>query len=222
MRGDNLVPFKRLLALRNQRERRLPVPRTSLRFWLEVYRRFWDASLDRLTDYLPILEEKGTAVHDLKLIAPPGEPIMIMTRSFDAPRALVWKAMSEPQHVVRCWGPRAHKNRVLEFDWRVGGKWRIESTLPDGQVLVFHGEYRDIAAPETVTQTFGIEGMYEGQYSVDTMTLQQIGGRTLYIGVSRLPDVKSRDGMVASGMEVGVVEGFERLDEMLEEFKLKA
>lgn len=222
MRGDNIMPFRRLVAPRKRRERRLPVPLMSAPGWLEIYRRFWNASLDRLTDYVKHLKEKGTQMHDLKIIAPQGEPIMIMTRSFDAPRTLVWKALSEPQHIVRWWGPHRHKNRVLQFDWKIGGKWKVESTTPEGQVIVFHGEYRDIAAPETVTQTFAVEGMYEGQYSVDTVTLQEIGDRTLYINVSRLPDVEARDGMLASGMEVGVVEGFERLDQMLEEFKVGA
>jgi uncharacterized protein YndB with AHSA1/START domain len=161
-------------------------------------------------------------MHDLKFIAPPGEPILIMTRSFNAPRPLVWKALSEPEHVIRWWGPHGHKNRVLQFDWKVGGKWKFETTTADGQVIIFHGEYRDIAAPETVTQTFAVEGIYEGQYSVDTVTLQEFDGKTIYVGVSRLPDAESRDAMMASGMEVGVVEGFERLDTMLEEFKADA
>jgi uncharacterized protein YndB with AHSA1/START domain len=222
MPGDKIIPFMRFLALRMQRERQLPVSLAPVRSWLVAYRRFWDVSLDRLTDYLKILKEKGTEMHDLKIIAPPGEPTMLMTRSFDAPRALVWKAMSEREHVIRWFGPHGHKNRVLEFDWRVGGKWKIETTTGDGQAMIFHGEYREIAAPETVTQTFSIEGMYGGQYSVDTMTLQEIGGKTMYIAMSRLPDVESRDGMIASGMETGVVEGFERLDQMLEEFKVEA
>ena len=222
MRGVKIIPFKRFLAHRRQRERRLPVPLAPVRSWFECYRRYWDASLDRLTDYLGILREKGTQMHDLRFIAPPGEPIMIMTRSFNAPRMLVWKALSEPEHVIRWWGPHGHKNRVLQFDWKVDGKWKFETTTADGQVIIFYGEYRDIAGPETVTQTFAGEGMYDGQYSVDTVTLREFDGKTLYISVSRLPDAESRDAMMASGMESGVVEGFERLDAMLEDWKAHA
>lgn len=86
---------------------------------------------------------------DLEIKAPVGEPIVIMTRTLNAPRALVWRALSEPEHVVRWWGPHGHKNRVLEWDWRVGGKWKIESTMPEG-VIVFFGEYREISRPERV------------------------------------------------------------------------
>ncbi len=219
MRGDNIIPFRRLLALRKLRERRLPVPLAPALGWLEIYRWFWDASLDRLTDYVKLLKEKGTQMHDLKIIAPQGEPIMVMTRSFDAPRALVWKALSEPEHVVRWWGPHGHKNRALEFDFRVGGKWKIESTLPDGQVIVFFGEFLEIVKPEKVTQTFSFDQLPEGAHSVDTVVLEDHGERTVYRATSTLPDVASRDAMIASGMETGVVEGFERLDQMLEEFK---
>lgn len=156
---------------------------------------------------------------DLKFEAPTNEPIVIMTRTLHAPRALVWKAISEPQHLVRWFGPHAHENRVVTFDWRVGGKWKIETTIAGEHVVMFHGEYIEIAPIEKTVQTFGIEGMYDGQFSIDTLTLEDLGDETLYKTVSRLPDVASRDGMMASGMETGVVEGFERLDAMLEEFK---
>jgi len=190
--------------------------------WLNLGRQSWSRRLERLTAYLKILRESETRMADIKFVAPPGEPIMIMTRSLNAPRALVWKALSEPEHIVHWWGPHGHKNRVVQFDWRVGGKWKVETTTADGQVIIFHGEYRDIAGPETVTQTFAVEGMYDGQYSVDTVTLHELDGNTIYVGVSRLPDAESRDAMMASGMETGVVEGFERLDQMLEEFKATA
>ena len=71
-----------------------------------------------------------------------------------------------------------------------------------------------------ITQTFAFEGLPPGEYSLDTVILTEIGDRTLYAAVSVLPDVAARDGMIASGMETGGVEGFERLDGMLEAFKL--
>jgi uncharacterized protein YndB with AHSA1/START domain len=217
MRDRIVISYKRFLARRRQRQPGvlLPLPRS----WLESYRRFLDASLDRLGDYVGFLKQKGTEMDDLEIKAPVGEPIVTMTRTFDAPRALVWKALSEPEHVVRWWGPHGHKNRALEFDFRVGGKWKIESTLPDGQVIVFFGEFLEIVKPEKVTQTFSFDQLPEGAHSVDTVVLEDHGDRTVYRATSTLPDVASRDGMMASGMEVGVREGFERLDQMLEEFK---
>lgn len=185
-------------------------------------RRLLSERLDRLTAYLEQIKKGDTKMHDLKIVAPAGEPIIVMTRSFKAPRELIWKALSEPEHVIRWWGPHTHRNKVLEFDWRVGGKWRIQSTLPNGNSITFFGEYIEIGKPNTVTQTFSFDGVPDGGYSVDTVVLEQVGDRTLYIGVSRLPNVEARDGMIASGMEVGVVEGFERLDRMLEEFKTEA
>ena len=158
---------------------------------------------------------------DLQIKAPVGEPFIVITRTLNAPRALVWKALSEPEHAARWWGPHVHKNRVLEWDWRVGGKWRIESAMPEG-VIVFFGEYREILEPEKVTQTFSFDQLPEGAHSIDSVVLEELGDRTVYRATSTLPDVASRDGMLASGMEVGVREGFERLDRMLEEFKADA
>lgn len=160
-------------------------------------------------------------MHDLK-IAPEGERTIIMTRTFNAPRALVWKALSEPEHAVRWWGPHGHRNKVLKWDWTVGGEWSIQSTLPDGQVMTFFGEYREIEAPEKVTQTFAFDGLPPGVHSLDTVVLEDHGERTVYRATSIAPDKAARDGMLSSGMEVGVVEGFERLDQMLEDWKAQA
>ena len=158
-------------------------------------------------------------MHDLKIEAPEGKPVILMTRTFNAPRALVWKAISEPEHAVRWWGPHDHKNEVLKWDWRVGGEWSIKSTMPDGNAITFFGEYRKIVAPETVTQTFSFDLLPPGAHSVDTLELIEKDGKTIYKATSIAPDMEARDGMIASGMEVGVVQGFERLDRMLEEWK---
>lgn len=194
-----------------------PLPRG----WLETYRRFWGASLDRLNDYLEALikEFDVSDKKDLKIDAPAGERHIVLTRTFNAPRSLVWKAMSQPEHLIRWWGPHRHANKILTFDWRVGGTWRIQTTTPEGEVIIFHGQYREIEPEWKTVQTFGVEGMYGGGFSVDTLTLEEDGDRTHYKVVSVLPDVESRDGMMASGMEYGVVEGFERLDSILEEIK---
>lgn len=212
------MPDNRVIPFRMRRSGE----RTRLaRHWRLAWGDFWTASLDRLARYAGQLQEE-TKMHDLTIDAPAGEPVITMTRSFAAPRALVWKAMSEPEHVVRWWGPHDHVNRALEFDFRVGGKWRIESTMPGGQVINFFGEYREIDAPRLLTQTFAFDGLPEGMYSVDSVELEEVGVLTIYRARSLMPDLASRDGMLESGMETGVVEGFERLDAMLEEFKAGA
>ena len=122
MPDDNIIPFR---LRRGGDSGRLPRPS-----WA-VWQRIWDASLDRLALYAASLSEE-TQMPDLKIDAPAGQPVITMTRSFNAPRALVWKAMSEPQHLVRWWGPHGHTNKAPEFDFRVGGRWRIETTTADG------------------------------------------------------------------------------------------
>lgn len=188
---------------------------------VEFHRWLWGASLDRLAAYIETLREEKpmTDKKDLRIEAPEGLPHMVLTRTFDAPRSLVWRAISQPEHLIRWWGPHSHANKVLKFDWRVGGTWRIQSSMPDGMVLVFHGEYREIEPEWKTVQTFAVEGMYDGQYSVENLTLEEVDGKTLYKVVSVLPDVAARDGMLASGMEIGVVQGFERLDAILVELK---
>lgn len=189
--------------------------------WKHILRLFWNASLNRLSDYLTIMQTESR-MHDLKIDAPVGKPFLTITRTFNAPRALVWKALSEPEQAIRWWGPHGHKNKVLAWDFRVGGKWKIESIVTDGSKIVFFGDYLEIEAPSKLTQTFSFDQLPPGAHSVDATTLTEKHGKTIYTSVSTLPDVESRDAMVASGMEVGIVEGFERLDAMLEEWKVSA
>jgi uncharacterized protein YndB with AHSA1/START domain len=94
--------------------------------------------------------------------------------------------------------------------------------MPDGNAITFFGEYREIDKPAEVAQTFSFDGLPPGVHSVDTVELIEQDGKTIYRATSIAPDLESRDGMIASGMEVGVVEGFERLDAMLEEWKIEA
>lgn len=189
--------------------------------WTNRVRLFLSASLDRLGDYLTFLQ-KETEMDDLKIEAPIGQPFMTMTRTFKAPRALVWKAISEPEHAVRWWGPHGYKNEILQFDWSVPGQWRVKTTTNDGAVIEFFGDYLEIQKPEKVTQTFSFDQLPPGAHSIDTVVLEDHGDTTVYRASSTLPDVESRDAMIASGMEKGIREGFERLDQMLEEWKVTA
>ncbi|MDB5561996.1 MAG: putative glutathione S-transferase-related transrane protein [Hyphomicrobiales bacterium] len=158
---------------------------------------------------------------DLRIEPSASEPTVVITRTLKAPRALVWKMVSEPEHLIRWWGPHGYDNTVKEFDFRVGGKWKIESRPPDGRVFNFIGEYLEIVPPERLVQTFGVEGMFDGKFAVDSLTLTEVDGKTIYSVVSRFDTAAERDGMLASDMEHGVRQGFERLDAMLEDLQAK-
>ena len=180
--------------------------------WRVLIDRHWRQRLDRFAGYLTYLKDKE--MDNLKVNAPAGEPIIIMTRTFDAPRALVWKAMTEREHIARWWGASSFTAKVVvtTYDLRVGGEWRFESHGKDGNRFIFHGNFLAINGPQRVVQTFGMEGMFEGKLIVEDMTLEELpDGKTLYRQLSSYDSVADRDGMVASGMEVGARETLEQL-----------
>jgi uncharacterized protein YndB with AHSA1/START domain len=186
--------------------------------WRTLIARNWRQRLDRLAGYLTYLKEEQ--MDDLKVTAPAAEPIIIMTRTFKAPRELVWKAMTEREHVARWWGLRTSKVEILEHDFRVGGGWRYRSTEVDGSSMVFYGKYRDIAPIDRFTNTFGIEDMYPDDGLAETHALEEKDGVTHYTATSRFETIDARDGMVASGMEVGARQALNQLDDLLAELQL--
>lgn len=193
--------------------------RAGTEHWFVLYWRYWQESLDRLDAYLMKLKELKMALDNLKIEAPANEPIVIATRDFAAPRALVWKVMTEREHVARWWGMDGQRNVITSFDVRPGGKWRIESHGDDGNVYIFTGEYREVDAPKKFVWTFGMENMFVGKTLVETHTLEEDGAITHYKSVSNYDTVEDRDGMVASGMEKGMRHGFAVMDELLAELQ---
>lgn len=139
---------------------------------------------------------------------------LLFTRDFDAPRDLVWKAMTDPTLLSRWWGPRRYRTVVDTMDFRVGGTWRMRNIAADGGEHAFRGEYREIVAPERIVMTFEYEPL-PGHISVQTLTLTEQGGRTSLTVRDRFSSKEDLDGMVASGMESGARETYERLDELL-------
>ena len=190
--------------------------------WFVLYWRYWAESLDRLDAYLMKLKELKMALDDLTIEAPANEPIVIATRTFAAPRALVWKVMTEREHVARWWGTDGQKNVITALDVRPGGKWRIESHGKDGNVYIFVGEYREVNEPEKFVWTFGMENMFIGKTLVETHTFAEDGAVTHYKSVSVYDNVGDRDGMVASGMEKGMRHGFAIIDQLLAELTQEA
>jgi len=144
----------------------------------------------------------------------PSDREIVLTRTFDAPRRLVWEALTRPEHVPQWWGPRGTTMLVDKMDLRPGGAWRFVSRGPDGSEHGFRGEYREIVPPERIVQTFEWEGL-PGHISVETLTLEERDGRTTITGTSVFDSVEDRDGMLQSGMETGAAETYDRLEEHL-------
>jgi len=154
---------------------------------------------------------------DLKVTLPSDTEI-VMTREFDAPRRIVWKAMNDPDLIPRWWGPRKYETVVEYMDFRVGGKWRFLNVGADGQTFGFSGEYLEIVEPEKVVQTMGFDGV-PGEVGRNTVRLTERDGRTLITETSVFSSKAARDAMIASGMESGARETYERLAELIATLK---
>lgn len=151
---------------------------------------------------------------DLTVIAEPGQHDIVVTRSFDAPRDVVFRAMTDAEYLARWWGLKENETVIDHADLRRGGSWRFVERAPDGQEYAFHGVVHDVVAPERFVQTFEFEGM-PGHVCLETTTLEERDGRTLYTSTTVFQSVEDRDGMVESGMEYGLKQSMEALDELL-------
>jgi len=160
------------------------------------------------------------AVSDTFKLAPEKDREIVLTREFDAPRELVFKAMTDPKHVPNWWGPRKYTTIVDKLEVRPGGKWRFINRGPEGETA-FRGEYRKIVPNERIVWTFEWEGL-PGHVSVETAVLEEKGnGRTRLTATSVFANKEDRDGMLQSGMETGARESYERLDEILAQLRQK-
>ena len=146
----------------------------------------------------------------------PGKLDLFITREFDAPRELVFKAHTDPNLFVQWLGPRGLTTNLETFEPVSGGRWRFTQKDKDGNEYGFHGVFHEIS-PERMIQTFEFEGLPEsGHVTLETTKLEALpNGRTRLTTQSVFQSVSDRDGMVQSGMESGVNEGYERLDELL-------
>jgi uncharacterized protein YndB with AHSA1/START domain len=149
--------------------------------------------------------------------AEPGKQEILVTREFDAPRELVFKAYTDPKLVPQWWGPRRLSTRVDKMDVRPGGQWRFINRDAEGNEYAFHDVYHEILAPERIIDTFEFEGLPEtGHVTLETMKLEELpGGRTRLTTQSVYQSVADRDGTLQSGMEDGVSETYDRLAELM-------
>ena len=144
----------------------------------------------------------------------PKIPLVRITREFDAPKAKVFRAHTDPELFVRWIGPRGLDSRVDGWDCKTGGSYRYVSTQ-GGESYAFRGCFHEVRPDELIVQTFTFEGMPDG-VSLERLVLEDLpGGRCRLIATSLVDSFEARDAFVASGMEHGVREGYEKLDELL-------
>jgi uncharacterized protein YndB with AHSA1/START domain len=147
-----------------------------------------------------------------KVTLPTDEQILI-TREFDAPAHLVYAAYTKPEHIRRWWHAKRGEMTVAEVDLRVGGGWRYVMVTPDGSEVAFHGEFREIVPNERIVSTEVYEAM-PGAEALDTLTLSEVDGRTTLTILTRLPSKAHRDAYIESGMEDGLQDALDLLEEL--------
>jgi uncharacterized protein YndB with AHSA1/START domain len=150
-------------------------------------------------------------------VTTPSDREIRMTRLFDAPRALVFEAMSKPEHIKNWWGNlgEGYSVPVCEVDLRVGGKWRFVNRTPNGESATFYGEYREINPPERLVFTEIFEP-YPDAVSIVTSVLTEENGRTRLTATVEYPSRDVRDMVKSSGMERGAALSYDRLEDVLQ------
>ncbi len=162
----------------------------------------------------------STKKNQTKITAEPGKQDLFITREFDAPRELVFKAHTDPKLYVQWLGPHGYEMTLETFEPVNGGRYRYIHKDKDGNEFGFHGVFHTMTE-ELMIQTLEFEGLPEaGHVTLDTMRLEKLSGdRTKVTIQSLFQSVSDRDGMIQAGMEQGVNEGYERLDEILVKMK---
>ncbi|MBI0584691.1 MAG: SRPBCC domain-containing protein [Methanomassiliicoccus sp.] len=175
----------------------------------------WNESFDKLDEYLATGK---VAMPKTIVIANPGVQELLIRRTFDAPRQLAFKALTDPELIPQWWGPAMYKTTIDKLEARAGGAWRFRQKDDKGNEFAFRGVFHTIRSPELIIQTFEYEPMAD-HVELQTATLEEKDGRTLYNVKSVYLSVEDRDGELNAGMEAGMNEGFDRLDALLEKMK---
>jgi uncharacterized protein YndB with AHSA1/START domain len=156
----------------------------------------------------------STTRHETQILADPDVPLIRIIREFDAAPEKVYRAHTERDLVAQWMGPKSTETRIDQWDCRTGGSWRYVS-IHEGQEYGFHGSFHEVRPNELIVQTFTFEGMPDG-VALEKLVLEDLGdGRTRLTATSLCDSFADRDGMLSSGMDVGVNEGYEKLDELL-------
>ncbi|MGH8869662.1 MAG: SRPBCC family protein [Actinomycetes bacterium] len=157
----------------------------------------------------------ATTTNETRIEADPMLPTIRIVRDFDAPPEKVFRAWTDPVLVAQWLGPRSITTDITSWDASTGGSYRYAS-LRDGVVIAtFYGSFHEVRPNERLVQTFTYEGFPDG-VSLETMTFEDLGGgRTRVTGLSVVDTMEARDMIMASGMDSGVIEGYEKLDALL-------
>jgi len=156
----------------------------------------------------------ATTTNETTFTIEPGKQELFISREFEAPVTLLWRAYTDPDLVFQWLGPREFTSEVDVYDVRPGGNWRYVSVDPSGGRYGFHGVFHDVTPHERIIQTFEFEGLPEsGHVLLETALFEALpNNRSRVVSHSVFQSVEDRDGMVASGMSEGVLDGYSRLD----------
>lgn len=156
----------------------------------------------------------STTTRETEIIVDPDVPLVRIIREFDAPPEKVFRAHTEADLFAQWMGPNSTEMQLEHFDCRTGGSYRYRMSS-DGEAYGFYGSFHEVRPAEVLVQTFTFEGVPDG-VALERLEFERLdGGRTRLTSTSLVDSFEARDGFVASGMEVGVVEGYQRLDEVL-------
>ncbi|MFC8923523.1 SRPBCC family protein [Cellulosimicrobium sp. NPDC057127] len=156
-----------------------------------------------------------TGTHETEIIIPTDVPSVRLVREFDAPAANVFRAHTDPELFARWNGPRGLTQRNEHWEMRTGGAYRYVHVDADGSEYAFFGSIHEVRQDRLIVQTFTYEGFPDG-VSLDRLEFEDLpDGRCRLTSVSLVDSFAGRDAFVASGMEVGIREGYEKLDELL-------
>jgi uncharacterized protein YndB with AHSA1/START domain len=159
-------------------------------------------------------KDEGMTANTLS-VSLPSPTELVLTRQFDAPRDLVWRAFTERDLVAQWWGQRNSTTIIDKLEARPGGGWRFRQQMEDGTEHAFRGEFLEIQPPERIVWTFEYEPM-AGHIVTDAVTFTEPEpGKTLITVLSTFASQEDRDGMLQSGMEAGAAESYDRLEELL-------
>jgi len=162
-----------------------------------------------------ILGEKGhRSMGKTQITAEPGVPQIVMVCEFDAPPELVFRAYIDPELLAQWLGPRDLSMTITQYENRDGGVWRFIHTSAEGNEFGFHGVMHGTPSLSGIVRTFEYEG-HPGHVSLETLTFEDLGGRTRVRTNAVFQSVEDRDGMIQSGMQRGVDDSADRLDELL-------
>jgi uncharacterized protein YndB with AHSA1/START domain len=155
-----------------------------------------------------------TATNPTTITAEPGLPFVDIVREFDAPAAAVFRAHTDPELFARWMGPRESPIEIVEFEATTGGRWQWRSRPQGHPEFSFRGVFHTVEPDALLIQTFEFD-LAPGQAGINLSTFTEIDGRTRLSSREIYPSVEARDAALASGMEHGINEGYERLDELL-------